>query len=60
MSDPLRDLSFDDLMIINNALNEVCNGIDLGSEFQTRIGVERSEALALLNRVNRIYRRAKQ
>src|SRR5437879_6345730 len=31
-----------DLLILNNAVNEVCNGIDI-PEFQTRIGVRRSE-----------------
>jgi hypothetical protein len=25
-------------MIVNNALNEVCNGIDLEGEFETRMG----------------------
>mgnify|MGYP001804830874 CR=1 FL=1 len=56
MTDPLEQLSIEDLMIINNALNEVCNGMDLGTEFQTRMGVEVEEARALLQRVSSIYR----
>ena len=36
-----------ELAIINNALNEVCHGIDL-PEFATRIGAEQDEARRLL------------
>ena len=36
-----------ELAIINNALNEVCHGIDL-PEFATRIGAEPAEAGRLL------------
>jgi hypothetical protein len=36
-----------ELAIINNALNEICHGIDL-PEFATRIGAERDEAKRLL------------
>ena len=52
-------LSVDELMILNNALNEVCNGIHIpDSEFQTRMAVERSEARAVLDRVHAAWRRA--
>lgn len=44
----------DDLLIICNALNEVCNGLDV-PEFATRMGVEREEALRLLKIANTIY-----
>lgn len=36
-----------ELVIINNALNEICHGIDL-PEFATRIGAEPAEARRLL------------
>ena len=42
-------LSKDELRLLNNALNEVCNGVDIEeAEFVTRLGVERSEARRLL------------
>ena len=37
----------DELVIFNNALNEVCNGIDV-SEFSTRMGSPRDRVLELL------------
>ena len=40
-------LSRNELLIINNALNEICHGIDL-PEFATRIGAEPAEARRLL------------
>ncbi len=46
-------LSRDELALLNNALNEVCNGIDFSdSEFHTRLGADRSEGLALLRQIN--------
>jgi hypothetical protein len=52
-------LTVDELMIINNALNEICNGIHIAdSEFQTRIAVERDEARAVLHRINGAWRHA--
>lgn len=44
------ELTMDDLLTFNNALNEVCNALDL-AEFATRMGVELSEARALLRQV---------
>lgn len=44
------NITHDELLILNNALNEVCNGITL-SEFQTRIGSKRNDVLVLLETV---------
>ena len=41
------------LLIIRNALNEVCNGIDL-FEFETRMGASRAEVTALLSDLQRV------
>ncbi len=40
-------LSVDEMLIISNALNEVCNALDL-NEFATRMGAERQDVLRLL------------
>jgi len=40
-------LNEDDLFILVSALNEICNGINI-TEFQTRIGGEKTLAAALL------------
>jgi hypothetical protein len=41
-----------ELAFIANALNEVCNGVEIEDfEFSTRLGVDRSEARALLAQV---------
>jgi hypothetical protein len=45
-------ISSDELSIINNALNEVCNGIDLRGEFDTRMGCTLQEARELLKTVH--------
>jgi hypothetical protein len=42
----------DELVIINNALNEICNGLSLeDDEFQTRIGYTREAARKVLGKV---------
>ncbi len=42
----------DELVVINNALNEVCNGLALDEdEFQTRIGYPRAKARDILKKV---------
>ena len=46
-------ISDDELMMLNNALNEVCNGFDL-DEFETRIGASRERASELLAAINRL------
>jgi hypothetical protein len=40
----------DELLIVNAALNEVCNGIAV-FEFETRIGADRARVAALLKEV---------
>ena len=47
-----RAFSRDELILINNALNEVCNGIDFSDgEFAARLGAVRQEVLEILRRV---------
>jgi hypothetical protein len=46
------ELTKDELGIINNALNEVCNGIHLEGEFDTRMGCTVEEARALLAKIH--------
>ena len=41
-------MSPEELATVTNALNEVCNGLDL-PEFSTRLGVSREEAVELLH-----------
>jgi hypothetical protein len=50
------DLTLEEFCIVQNALNEICNGIDLGDEFETRIGVTIATARGLLERVAAIGR----
>jgi hypothetical protein len=46
------ELTRADLLLINNALNEVCNGVHIeDAEFQTRLGASREEARKLLQRL---------
>ncbi len=48
----LAQLSEADLLLINNALNEVCNGVAIPSgAFATRLGASREQALYLLTRI---------
>ena len=49
-------LSVEELLLIANALNEVCNGLDL-PEFATRVGADRDTALQLLQAVQAAYDR---
>ena len=48
----LVELTKDELRIINNALNEVCHGIDLEGEFDTRMGCTIEEAHAVLSKIH--------
>jgi hypothetical protein len=41
-----------ELIILNNALNGVCNGLFLADEFETRMGVSLDEARILLDGIN--------
>lgn len=47
-------VSVEELETISNALNEVCNALDL-DEFQTRMGVTLDEAQALLARISAVF-----
>lgn len=50
-------LTSEELMGISNALNEVCNGVDIDDEeFETRLGVERTFLLAVLKKIGAITR----
>ena len=46
------ELTKDELVIINNALNEVCNGIRLKGEFDTRMSCTVEEARNLLAKIH--------
>jgi hypothetical protein len=48
-------LTKDELIIVNNCLNEVCNGRDL-FEFETRIGASKEEAHQILDRISTALR----
>jgi hypothetical protein len=48
-------LTPDEALVLVNALNEVCNGIEIEDwEFATRLGADREEARALLGRLGRL------
>jgi hypothetical protein len=46
-------LSVHELMVINNALNEICHGIEV-PEFETRIGESLVEVQKLLKQINEL------
>jgi hypothetical protein len=49
-------LSKSELSVVNNALNEVANGVDISDvEFQTRLGQSRSDVRQLLTEVGDVY-----
>ena len=49
----------DELVMINNALNEVCNGVDFSDdEFRTRMGFPRQQVQALLAKVSDLLEKA--
>lgn len=52
-------LSLAELRTLNNALNEVCNGLDVAG-FSTRIGVEREAAARLLEQIHALVTRMEQ
>jgi hypothetical protein len=49
-SEALLRLNSDELRILNNALNGVCHGLDIG-EFSTRMGSEPKEVRELLKQI---------
>jgi hypothetical protein len=44
----------EEVLIVNNALNEVCNGIDLEGEFDTRMGCSVEEARNILHAIHKL------
>jgi hypothetical protein len=55
-------LTADELRAVNNALNEVCNGVgelDNDDEFATRLGVTRQEARELLGNLHELFDRVR-
>ncbi len=51
-------LKYREMLIINSALNEICNGIDL-PEFETRVGAEKLEVEELLESIGSVIDRMK-
>jgi len=51
ISSTLIEVTPKELMIACNALNEVCNGVGLGDEFETRMGSTVNAARSLLDRL---------
>ena len=47
------ELDRDEVMLLNGALNEVCNGVHISdAEFATRLGGDREETRRLLERIH--------
>lgn len=52
-------LTKEEIRIIHQTLNEVCNGVHFeDSEFETRIGTDRKTAVALMERLGEIYKKS--
>jgi hypothetical protein len=51
MGGMLLELTKDELRIVNNALNEICNGIDLEGEFDIRMGCTVEQARPVLAKI---------
>jgi len=49
----MLELTHNELIVLNNALNEVCHGIDL-PDFSTRLGAQRDEIEALLGQISEV------
>jgi hypothetical protein len=48
-------LTREELLLVNNALNEICNGLHLEDvEFSTRLGASQTKALSLLQRIGNL------
>ncbi|RMG20152.1 MAG: hypothetical protein D6732_29015 [Methanobacteriota archaeon] len=52
-SDALIRFSTAELLILNNALNEVCNALDV-TEFSTRMGAELKDVRNLLRQIGKV------
>ena len=55
----ILELSKDELGVLSNSLNEVCNGIEVW-EFDTRMGIKIEDARILLHSLVSIYKKAQQ
>jgi hypothetical protein len=53
------EVSMQELLILNNALNEVCNGIDV-PEFETRMGISLQEVDQLLGSIRLMLEKLEQ
>lgn len=53
----ILELSKDELGVLSNALNEVCNGIEVW-EFGTRMGITIENARTILESMTSIYKKA--
>jgi hypothetical protein len=56
---PAISFTRDELDLLNNVLNEVCNGVDIpDSEFATRLGSARNDVRRLLDKIHRALTRS--
>ena len=55
----ILEISKDELGVLSNALNEVCNGIEVW-EFDTRMGVRLENAKIILESLTSIYKKVNQ
>ena len=58
-SDALIRFSTAELLILNNALNEVCHAIDV-AEFSTRMGAELEDVKNLLQQIGKVLETQEQ
>jgi hypothetical protein len=47
------ELTHNELIVLNNALNKVCHGLDL-PDFSTRLGAQRDELDTLLRQIGEV------
>lgn len=55
----ILDVTKEELGVLSNALNEVCNGIEV-LPFESRIGVNVEQATNILHSLNLIYKKTNQ
>jgi hypothetical protein len=54
-NDATMTFTHSELLLLNNALNEVCNGVAIDDdEFQTRLGIDRKNARKMLADLGRL------
>lgn len=50
------EISEDELLLINNSINEVCNGIHIDDwDFETRLGVSKQRGRELLKELDPLF-----